>query len=197
MAAVGEDRSRTHAWVLAIVCGLAFLSGWLGIADAGLAAPTDDNSLEYSVKAAFLLKFGTFVEWPPDKNSDARTPLNIGILGEDPFGSQIDQLITVRSEGERPVRVVRIRTIEQAKNMHVLFIGDSEKNRIDSIIAALQGNSVLTVAGFENPGIIISFVIEDNKVRFDINLDQAQRSGLKLSSKLLSVAKNVSGTTKP
>ncbi|MGZ5817765.1 MAG: YfiR family protein, partial [Burkholderiaceae bacterium] len=91
----------------------------------------------------------------------------------------------------RPVEVVRARRIDQIKNEHILFISQSEKENMASIVANLQGGKVLTVSEFDDPGIVIQFVIENDKVRFDINLDQANHAGIKLSSKLLTVARTV------
>ena len=156
-----------------------------------------DESLEYSVKAAFVSKFGAFVEWPDGTFPDPNAPINIGLLGDDPFGAHIDQIIAGRNLPGRPIQVSHLRRVDQAKEMQILFISNSEKSRMEIITAGLRGRSVLTVADFYDPAVIITFVIAENKVRFDINLEQAQRNNLKLSSKLLSVALHVTGTAKP
>lgn len=168
------------------------LAAWLGLARDSLAAPGTDPSLEYSVKGAFLFKFIAFVEWPATAFA-ADAPLMIMVLGDDPFGPILDQLAKEYPAQGRPVTVRRTRFIEEARGAHILYISQSEKNNMRTILQALQGRHVLTVADFDHPGIVIAFIIDTNKVRFDINLDQAERFGLKLSSKLLSVARTVNG----
>ncbi|MGZ5780517.1 MAG: YfiR family protein, partial [Burkholderiaceae bacterium] len=91
----------------------------------------------------------------------------------------------------RPVEIVRDQQIDKIKNEQILFISQSEKEKMAPIVSNLQGKKILTVSEFNDPNIIIQFVIENEKVRFDINLDQANSAGIKLSSKLLSVARTV------
>jgi hypothetical protein len=146
---------------------------------------------EYAVKAAFLFKFGAFVEWPPEMFASPDTPLVIGIVGNDPFGSTLDNIVAHHTISGRPVTIVRGKQIDQVRNAHILFISQSEQGNMEAILPGIKGRKVLTVAEFDDPAIIIRFVVENDKVRFDVNLAQAQRSGLKLSSKLLSVARNV------
>jgi hypothetical protein len=150
-----------------------------------------DDSLEYSVKGAFLFKFGEFVEWPPGLFASPTDPIVIGILGEDPFGSELNQIVDGHISGGRHAVVVRVRRADQLRNVHILFISQSERDHMDAVSASLQGKHILTVAEFEHPDVAITFVVENNRVQFDINLPAAEREGLKLSSKLLSVARNV------
>jgi hypothetical protein len=175
---------------------------WLGIAAITAAdpapaptpttsTPVPSESSEYAVKAAFLFKFGAYIEWPAGTFEDAKAPLIIGVVGDDPFDGILDSVVTGHTVDGRPVTVVRAQQIDQIKTVHILFISQSEKGKIGKIATSLEGKKVLTVSEFDDPNIIIQFVIETNKIRFDINLDQANRSGLKLSSKLLSVARNV------
>lgn len=163
----------------------------LGVAAFAIVAPSVAESSEYAVKAAFLFKLGAYVEWPPGTFETAKTPLVIGIVGDDPFGSTIDDIVAGQTVESRPVEVVRDQQIDQIKNEKILFISQSEKEKTAAIMSALQDKKILTVSEFDDPNIIIQFVIENGKVRFDINLDQANRVGIKLSSKLLSVARAV------
>lgn len=172
---------------------LALLIVWLGTIAIAAAAPAMAESPEYAVKAAFLFKFGAYVEWPVNTFATDKTPLVIGIVGGDPFGSALDSLATGRTIDGRPMEIVRSQLIDQMKDEQILFISQSEKEKMAKIAARLEGEKVLTVAEFDDPNIIIQFVTENDKVRFDINLDQANRVGLKLSSKLLSVARNIKG----
>jgi hypothetical protein len=179
-------------WLHRGALGLALIVVWWG-ANTCVAATSSEGAQEYAVKGAFLFKFGSFVEWPPTAFQKADAPLVIGIIGEDPFGAKLDQIVSGHTVEGRPVVVWRARRIEQMRDANILFISQSEKERLGAILAGLQGKNVLTVSEFEHPGVIINFVVEDNKVRFDVNLDQAERTGVKLSSKLLSVAKTVRG----
>lgn len=172
---------------------LALLIVWLGTIAIAAAAPAMVESPEYAVKAAFLVKFGSYVEWPANTFATDKTPLVIGIVGGDPLGSTLDSLATGRTIDGRPMEIARSQLIDQMKGEQILFISQSEKEKMAKIAARLEGKKVLTVAEFDDPNIIIQFVTENDKVRFDINLDQANRVGLKLSSKLLSVARNIKG----
>lgn len=155
------------------------------------AASDYDASLEYSVKAAYLLRFGGFVEWPADSFSRLDEPFVIGVLGEDPFGTTLDRIVATHTVQGRPVIVKRFAKVEQVRGVHVLYISRSEKERLPAITAQLNERNVLTVADADLPGVIVNFVIDGNRVRFEINLDQAERTGLKVSSRLLNVARAV------
>lgn len=166
---------------------------WLGTVAAGKPAAAGESPLEYSVKGAYLFKFSGFVEWPPAAFVSPTAPLVISVLGDDPFGAVLDQMVSGQSVGGRSVEVRRIQRIGDVRGTHILYISQSEEGRMGLIEGNLRDGNVLTVADFNRPGIVISFVMEDNKVRFVINLDQAQRAGLKLNSRLLAVASSVQG----
>lgn len=172
---------------------LALMMAWASMAQDSQANAGTDNSLEYSVKGAYLFKFGDFVEWPSSAFALPDAPLVIAVLGDDPFGSSLDQLVKRRTIAGRAVTVQRTQRIEEARTAHILYISQSERKNMKAIQLNLQDRNVLTVADFDQPGIAIAFVIDNDKVRFDVNLDQAERAGLKLSSKLLSVARTVMG----
>lgn len=175
----------------AIVLTLAL--AWAGMIQDSRAAPGTENSLEYSVKGAYLFKFGDFVEWPASAFALPDTPLVIAVLGDDPFGRTLDELARGRTIAGRTVTVQRTEQIEEALSAHILYISQSERNKMKPLLPGMQDRHVLTVADFDQPGIIITFVIDNDKVRFNVNLDQAERASLKLSSKLLNVAKTVRG----
>lgn len=185
--------NATLVWLRRCALGLVLVAACLGMAVTGLAIESNEQSLEYAVKGAFLYKFGAFAEWPPAAFAAPDAPLVIGIIGDDPFGAKLDQIVYGRTIDGRPIVVWRAQSIEKAQGAHILFISQSERNRLESILSSLQGKHVLTVADFEYPSATINFVIDSNKVRFNVNLDQAERNGVKLSSKLLSVAKDVQG----
>jgi hypothetical protein len=155
---------------------------------------------EYLVKAIFLRNFTQFIEWPDTLFQDASSPLVIGVLGNDPFRDALEETIRDETVKNRPLVVKRSSRVEELKSCHVLFISKSEEGRLDQILAALAGGGgrVLTIGetdGFARRGVIINFFLQGNKVRFEINTDAADRSGHKISSHLLSLAKIV-GTAK-
>jgi hypothetical protein len=144
---------------------------------------------EYQVKAAFLYNFINFVEWPPESFTDPS--LNICIVGEDPFGGAFDIMRNETIRGKKLV-VKHCRISDELKSCNIVFIPASEKKHIGSILRFIGTANVLTVSDTEEPvrqGVIIGFFIEDSKVRFAINNDTARRAGLKLSAKLLKLAK--------
>lgn len=153
------------------------------------------GSGEYPVKAAFLFNFAKFVDWPSDALGEG-APIIIGIIGDDPFGGVIDQLVAGKSASGHPVVVRRFKWGQDLRQCHILFVSQSEQKRIPQIIASLKGASVLTVGEaeqFTRQGGIIRFVLEGGKVRFEINAGAAEQARLKLSSKLLALARSVTG----
>lgn len=163
----------------------------LGVGPAMAPVPAADQSLEYQVKAAFLMNFVKFVEWPASTFREPDSPISICILGEDPFGKALDQLIAGESVNGRKVTVERVKRTPP-KNCQVLFLSRAER-AIDKTLPSL-GPGVLTVGegdNFVREGGMIGFIIENRRVRFDINRSAAEKAELKLSSKLLSVARSV------
>lgn len=159
-------------------------------ASAQVAAPG-----EYQLKAVFLYNFANFVEWPAGAFTDARAPLVIGVLGDDPFGKFLDEVVAGEKVQEHALSVRRFRRVEDIDRCHVLFISQSEKERLGEIFAQLRGRSILIVGdteGFTLQGGMVRFITEKNKVRLRINLEEAKAAGLTLSSKLLRPAEIVS-----
>jgi hypothetical protein len=149
------------------------------------------TSPEYQIKAVFLFNFAQFVDWPPKAFADAQTPLVIGILGEDLFGSYLDETVRGEKVNNRPLVVQRFRRIGEIKACHVLFISRSENARLEEILASLKGRSILTVGDnddFALRGGMIRFVTEKNKIRMRINLEAVKAANLTISSKLLRLA---------
>jgi YfiR/HmsC-like len=143
---------------------------------------------EYRVKATFLFQFTQFVDWPRDAFSNPQTPLVIGILGEDPFGSFLDETVRDERANGHPLAVERYRKLDDLKNCHVLFVSRSEATRITDVVAALKGRSTLIVGdlnGFADRGGMIQFVTEESKIHLRINLAAAKAANLTISSKLL------------
>jgi len=167
-----------------LVCLLTALA-----ADAVGQAP--EQFLEYQVKAAFLLNFTKFIDWPPGPGAPD-SPIGICILGKDPFGRALDDVVQGETINGRPLIVERLSPGRVPQFCQVLFIGAAEKD-VPKILSGL-GRGILTVGDgdkFVRAGGMIAFVLEDRHVRFDINQTAAANAGLKLSSKLLSVARSV------
>jgi hypothetical protein len=152
------------------------------------------GSGEYAVKAAFLYNFARFVEWPGEALGSGGAPLLVGVVGDDPFGSSIDQTVAGKNVNGHPIAVRRLKWGQNLRQCHILFISSSEARRLPQILESLRGSSVLTVADmdrFDQQGGIVRFLIEEGKVRFEINVDAADQAGLRISSKLLALAKIV------
>jgi hypothetical protein len=159
------------------------------------AARAEAAAAEYDVKAAFLFNFTKFVEWPPSAFADERAPLKICVLGADPFGKSLRLLMEDEVAGRR-LLLLRVDTLNNPGACHVLFVSRSERERLPQVFAAVRGAPVLTVGdtpGFLDHGGMINFILEGSKVRFDIDQEAAERAGIKISSKLLALAKHVKG----
>ncbi len=185
------SRTRKAFPLLLAACGLGGMGG-LGLPGAARA---EGVAPEYAVKAAFLFNFTKFVEWPPAAYADERSPLKICVLGDDPFGKAL-QGVKGEEVGGRRLDLAHLDNDNHLEACHVLFVSRSERDRLPRILADLHGAPVLTVGdtpGFTDQGGMINFVLEGSKVRFDINQDAAERAGLKISSRLLALAKHVKG----
>ena len=151
------------------------------------------SATEYQVKAAFLFNFAKFVDWPADAFPTPDSPLLICVLGQDPFGRDFEQLITDKTVNGHRIEIAHPDGVPQARACQIVFIGIAEK-QMQPVLQALKGSSVLTVSdapGFTKMGGVIGFVLDDNRVRFEINQKAAEQSRLKLSARLLTVAKAV------
>jgi hypothetical protein len=160
---------------------LLVLAGWHGIGGVAWAA----EPLEYAVKAAYLAKFPFYVEWPPTAFAAPGSPLSLCIVGDDPFGSAIDEAVAGQQVQGRTINVRRMKTIARDAGCHIAYVGADPRTE------ALRGGTVLVVTDGPNGGGIINFVLRDNKVRFTVDDEAAFQNGLSISSKLLSVALSV------
>jgi hypothetical protein len=157
-------------------------------ADSGPQAPI---SAENQVKAVFLFNFAQFLAWPQGAFANAQSPIVIGVLGEDPFGSYLDRVVRGEKIGNRSLVVRRYRNAEDVANCDILFISRSEAGNLDAIIARLKGRSLLTVGdleGFTRQGGMVGFTTVNGKIRLTINLAAAKAADLTISSKLLAHA---------
>ena len=146
---------------------------------------------EYQLKAAFLLNFAKFVEWPPEAFENQSEPLLICVLGTDPFGGALDDVVSGKEIAGRALSVRRVAEARQAKGCRILFISGSEPRSALSVLASINESGVLTVGESESrapEGMVINFILEGDKIRFAINTAAAERARLRLSSRLLSLA---------
>jgi hypothetical protein len=156
------------------------------------ARAAEAEPLEYQVKAAFLLNFTKFVQWPASAFADENSPVAICILGEDPFGNTLNEMVKGEALNGRQLVVQRIRHAPEPKSCQVLFVAKSEKD-VARTLADL-GTGILTVGEgekFLQDGGIIAFVIQDRRVRFDIDQATAAKARITLSSRLMNVARSV------
>jgi hypothetical protein len=152
---------------------------------------------EYRIKAAFLFNFAHYVEWPAATFKDANSPLTYCTIGDDPFEGVLDESLSAKSVGTRPLRVQHLKPPENFQGCQIVFIGANEKKRITAILETLKQSPILVVGEsnhFIQQGGTVGFLSEENTVRFEVNLDAAQRARLNISATLLSVAKSVIDT---
>jgi hypothetical protein len=172
------------------ICGLAAVL----LCAATLRA---QSASEYEIKAAFLYKFASFVQWPagtPGSAPAGANPICIGVLGSDRFGPSLDQVVRGKLVGGREFAVERFHSASQALHCDIVFISGSEQSRIAEIIEAFRGKPVLTVSevpGFCERGGFINLKVVESAIRFEINVSAGERAGLRFSSKLLSLARIV------
>jgi hypothetical protein len=151
---------------------------------------------EYDVKAAFLFHFAQFVEWPAESFKDASSPLTYCTIGEDPFHGALDQSLNGKMVGTRPLRVAHIQQSQSVQSCQVLFVGAGVAKRLGVAIGSVAGNGILLVGETEHfvqEGGVIGFLLEQNKLRFEINLEAAEKANLKISARLLTLARTVIG----
>ncbi len=176
-----------------LIVALGMTLNWTSTAAAQAVDPPDAS--EYLIKAGFIYNFAKFVEWPATAFSQPDSPIMIGVLGTDPFGSVLDRLVEDKKIGQRGFVVKRYKwgkDLKDLKECKILFVSASEKAHIDEIVQAVKGLPILMVGetpGFAERGGIIRFTLEDNRVRFEINVDAAHQADLNISSRLLTLAK--------
>jgi hypothetical protein len=166
------------------------------------------NSEEYRIKAAFLYNFVKFIDWPEEKMGESDDPITIGIIGKDPFGEAFKPLKYKQIKGKQVIikRFKGLKELEEAKEKkkseqfeeikkcHLLFICNSEKQKLKEILNMVKDHHVLTVGdtkGFLEAGSIVEFIMVDRKVRFGINVAAAREAELTIRSQLLRLAEKI------
>ncbi len=177
---------RLIAETLALLVCVHLIRGTKGLAQ--------DSPSVYQVETAYLFNFVKFVEWPEEAFADPLAPIVIRIVGDDPFGDALPQVVLGKTVQGRDLIIRKYRAGEDLRGSHILFISASEKKRLPQILSSLHGSCVLTVAdidGFLEEGGMILLFSDESRVRFAINVDAANQAKLKVSSKLLSLARGV------
>lgn len=186
-AAIARPAKRRSEWLL-LACYALFLFGPFAI------LPTHGQTVtrEYDLKAVLLFNLVQFVEWPATVFKSPDDPIVIGILGRDPFGAVLDNVVRDEKVGGRKVVVKRFTTLAAARESHVLFISRSEESRFLRILSDLRGTPILSVSDIENfarrGGMVRFFINSESKIKLRINIDKVKQNGLTISSKLLRVA---------
>ena len=144
---------------------------------------------EYRLKAVFLYNFANFTDWPSVEGNN----FNLCIFGKDPFGNHLDQFLGKQID-DRSINLVQVNRLDKLHDCQVVFIANSSKDKLRSILDTVNGNPVLTVADMPDAaqkGVILNMVMHNNKVSFEVNLNKARDSGLHLNSKLLRLATDI------
>jgi hypothetical protein len=150
---------------------------------------------EYQVKAVFVYNFSRFVDWPANAQGVPEQPFVIGVLGEDPFGGQLDDAVRNEQVNGHPLLVKRLHRLDEIGACQILFIASSEGAQLGHIVAALNHSATLTVSDLDRSaerGVMIQFMTENNRIRLRINAEAAHAAGLTINSNLLRAAEIVS-----
>lgn len=177
------------------------VAAWAVLApvEGGLAFGQGPMTTEYQVKAAFLFHFAQFVEWPPEAFKDRASPIVYCTIGEDPFGGALEASLSGKTLGTRSMVVRHLQQPQETQDCQVLFIPAEQKKAVAAALAGAAGRPTLTVGESEHfvaEGGMIGFCLDENKIRFEINLKAAEQSKLKISARLLALAKTVIGGPK-
>ncbi len=162
----------------------------------GVGAQGVDKDKVLKVKAAYLYNFAKFVQWPEDRFADDKTPITIGVLGQDPFGSILDKTVQGKRVNGRRFLIKRFRSrggenTKALRRCHILYISPTERRHLADILWDLDGFDVLVVgegADFAPEGGMIGFVLEEQRITFQVNREAVAKSRIKISAKLLRLA---------
>jgi hypothetical protein len=169
------------------------------LAALSLNAQNTSGSAEYLIKAGFIYNFANLVQWPSSSFAQPDSPIVIVILGEDHFGTTLDRASDGKKVNSRPFVLKRAKSISELqrtlgpqKDCQILYVSSSEMPHLNDAIQMLKGVPVLTIGetpGFARNGGIINLILEDNKVRFEVNVAAAKEADLNISSRLLALAR--------
>jgi hypothetical protein len=161
-------------------------------------AQDDAAALERRVKAAYMFKFASYVEWPEGTFAQPAAPVTFVVFGDDDLAAELTQVTAGRLVDGRPLRIRKTRDSDAIADAHMLFVGRAEIARLPQIVRQTRARSIVILTdapGTLNQGSMINFMLVEQRVKFEISLEEAERRGLKLSSRLLAVAHNVRKAT--
>ena len=155
------------------------------------------DSSEYLIKAGFTYNFAKLMQWPASAFPQPDSPIIIGILGNDPFGATLDSVLVGKKVNTRGFVVKHLKWGADIKGCNILYVSTTEAAHLDEILHAIKGLPILTIGqmpDFARRGGIVNFIIEDDKVRFEVNVEAAKQADISISSRLLTLAKIVPQT---
>lgn len=180
MSKKGQSSGRAFALVLLCVCSLL----------ASAQSATEDQ-----VKAAYLFNFAKFIEWPAEAFATTNAPMNFCVLGRSPVVDELDSSVNGKSINGHTIIVKHLRGPEETKGCHLVFLAASAVKQREKLLLAAKGSPILLVAespGFARAGGTINFMAENGRLIFEVNIAAAENAHLKISSKLLALARIVS-----
>ena len=151
---------------------------------------------EYEVKAAWLLNFARFVNWPTNTFQSLESPIVVGVAGKDPFGRLLEKAFAGKTVKGRSLVVRHPTTDQELRQCHIVFVSNSERRRLREILEKLGNHAVLTVGeseDFLDQGGVVNFVLKEKSIRFEINVQAAKSAGLRMEANLLKIATSVRG----
>jgi hypothetical protein len=188
---------KTKAWGIATICAAIALLFVQLLAAESLSRSSDNTSperltvTEYEVKAAYVYYFAKFAVWPQEVFATPGSPIVIGVLGDDKFGSILERIVNAKVVQDRPIAVRLLKWPGDLQGCQIIYVSLSEQKQFNQIAESLNNRSVLTVTeadeGVKSKGIVNLFV-EDGKVRFEVDIADAEKAHLQISSKLLRMA---------
>ncbi|MFC4931213.1 YfiR family protein [Massilia sp. GCM10023247] len=184
-------QGRVAGWALA--CAAALCAAGAVLPPPALAQSSATQLLERRVKAAFLYKFLSYAEFPAGAFSDSTAPVTIGVIGSDEMAAELARVVAGRQALGRPIQVRSLREGESGPPVHLLFVAGSDNARAARILRAAP-SALMSVTECEfglQYGSVINFRIIEDRVRFDVSVDSAEKNNVKLSSRLLTVANHV------
>jgi len=180
--------------LMRVLRGAALLAILLGSSISAWATDADAEDVEYRLKAIFLYKFASYVDWPPTAFGPTNTVFTIGVVGADKVVAALNSLTAANPVNNRAMQVKTIKPGEPVTGVQILFVGKQENAHLKHLLEAIQSQPILTVTesvGALGSGSIINFVPMDDRIRFEVSVTQAERSGLKISARLLGVAQKI------
>jgi hypothetical protein len=182
---------RTLRFIAAcLLCATLALPSRAQTADASVSS-------EYLIKAGFTYNFAKLMEWPASVFPQPDSPIVIGILGTDPFGNTLDAVLAGKKVNARSFVVKHLKWGMDLKDCNILFVSTSETAHLDEIFHMFKGLPILTIGqmpDFARRGGIINFIVVDDKVRFEVNVEAAKQANINISSRLLTLAKIIPQT---